>query len=94
MIRGYELTTRAFELVTRRFELVTRGFELVTCSFEFQLVLLNFQLVTRVLPYQYQEPLLILKKCKILLHTFSACNSLLVRYKIYSSDPRECLCSS
>ena len=40
-----------------------------------------------------QEPLLILKKCIVLLHTLSAYNSLLVRYKVYSSDPRECLCT-
>ena len=33
------------------------------------------------------------KKCIVLLHTLSACNSLLVRYKVYSSDPRECLCT-
>ena len=39
-----------------------------------------------------QEPLLILKKIIVLLHTFSAYNSLLVHYKVYSSDPRECLC--
>ena len=30
----------------------------------------------------------------IVLHTLSAYNSLLVRYKVYSSDPRECLCST
>ena len=41
-----------------------------------------------------QEPLLILKKCIVLLHTLSAYNSLLVRYKVYSTDPRECLCTS
>ena len=40
-----------------------------------------------------QEPLLILKKFIVLLHTLSAYNSLLVRYKVYSSDPRECLCT-
>ena len=40
-----------------------------------------------------QEPLLILKKFIVLLHTSSAYNSLLVRYKVYSSDPRECLCT-
>ena len=41
-----------------------------------------------------QEPLLILKKKIIfLLHTLSAYNSLLVRYKVYPSDPRECLCT-
>ena len=26
-------------------------------------------------------------------HTLSAYNSLLVRYKVYSSDPRECFCT-
>ena len=31
------------------------------------------------------------KKYIVLLHTLSAYNSLLVRYKVYSSDPRECL---
>ena len=40
-----------------------------------------------------QEPLLILKKIIVLLHTLSAYNSLLVRYEVYSSDPRECLCT-
>ena len=40
-----------------------------------------------------EEPLFILKKTIVLLHTLSAYNSLLVRYKIYSSDPRECLCT-
>ena len=40
-----------------------------------------------------QEPLLISKKFIVLLHTLSAYNSLLVRYKVYSSDPRECLCT-
>ena len=34
-----------------------------------------------------------IKKIIVLLHTLSACNSLLVRYKAYSSDPRECLCT-
>ena len=38
-----------------------------------------------------QEPFLILRKIIVLLHTLSAYNSLLVRYKVYSSDPRECL---
>ena len=41
-----------------------------------------------------QEPLLILKKFIVLLHTLSAYNSLLVHYKVYSSDLRECLCTS
>ena len=40
-----------------------------------------------------QEPLLIFKKSVILFHTLSAYNSLLVGCKIYSSDPRECLCT-
>ena len=40
-----------------------------------------------------QEPLLILKKFIVLLHTLSECNSLLVRCKVYSSNPRECLCT-
>ena len=40
-----------------------------------------------------QEPLLILKTFIVLLHTSSAYNSLLVRYKVYSSDPREYLCT-
>ena len=40
-----------------------------------------------------QEPLLISKKFIVLLHTLSAYNSLLVRYKVYSSDPRKCLCT-
>ena len=40
-----------------------------------------------------QEPLLILKEFIGLLHTLSAYNSLLVRYKVYLSDPRECLCT-
>ena len=41
-----------------------------------------------------QEPLLISKKFIVLLHTLSAYNSLLVRYKVYLYDPRECLCTS
>ena len=40
-----------------------------------------------------QEPLSILKKI-IVLHTLSAYNSLLVHYKVYSSDLRECFCTS
>ena len=40
-----------------------------------------------------QEHLLILKTFIVLLHTLSAYNSLLVRYKVYSSDTRECLCT-
>ena len=41
-----------------------------------------------------QEPLLISKKIIVLFHTLSAYNNLLVRYKVYSSDLRECLCTS
>ena len=40
-----------------------------------------------------QEPLLISKKFIVLLHTLSAYNNLLVRYKVYSSDPKEYLCT-
>ena len=40
-----------------------------------------------------QEPLLTLKEIIVLLHTLSAYSSLLVRYKVYSSDPRDCLCT-
>ena len=36
-----------------------------------------------------QEPLLISKKFIVILHTLSAYNSLLTRYKVYSPDPRE-----
>ena len=35
-----------------------------------------------------------IKKFIVLLHTLSAYNSLLVRYKVYSSDPREFLCTN
>ena len=41
-----------------------------------------------------QEPLLMSKRFIVLLHTLSAYNSLLVRYKVYSSDPREFLCTN
>ena len=41
-----------------------------------------------------QGPLLIPKKFIVLFHTLSAYNNLLVRYKVYSSDPKECLCTS
>ena len=34
-----------------------------------------------------------IKKFTAFLHTLSAYNSLLVRYKVYLSDPRECLCT-
>ena len=40
-----------------------------------------------------KEPLLILKRFIVLLHPLSGYNSLLVRYKVYSSDPRESLCT-
>ena len=40
------------------------------------------------------ELILILKKCIVLVHTISAYNILLVRYKVYSSDLKECLCTS
>ena len=40
-----------------------------------------------------EKPLLILKKFIVLVHTLSAHNSLLVRYKVHSSDPTECLCA-
>ena len=40
------------------------------------------------------EPLLISKIFIVILHTLSAYNSLLVLYKVYSSDPRKCLCKS
>ena len=42
----------------------------------------------------YQGTPLDIKKCIALLHTLSAYNSLLVRYKVYSSDPREFLCTN
>ena len=35
-----------------------------------------------------------IKKIIVLLHALSAYNNLLVRYKVYSSDSRECLCTS
>ena len=41
----------------------------------------------------FQGPLLISKKCIVLLHTVSTYKSLLVRFEVYSSDPRECLCT-
>ena len=39
--------------------------------------------------YNIQEPLLILKRFIVILHTLSAYNSLIIRYEVYSSDPRE-----
>ena len=41
-----------------------------------------------------QERFLMLKTFIVIPHTLSAYNSLLVRYKVYSSDTRECLCTS
>ena len=41
-----------------------------------------------------QEPFLISKKFMVFPHTLSAYNRLLVRFKVYSSDPRECFCTS
>ena len=38
-----------------------------------------------------QKPLLTSRKCIVLLHSLSASNSLLFRYKVFSSDPGECL---
>ena len=34
------------------------------------------------------------KRYIVLLHILSAYDSLLVRYKVYLADPRECLCAS
>ena len=45
-------------------------------------------LLTRI-----QEPLLILGNIIVLPHTLSAYNSLLVRYNVYSSNPREYFCT-
>ena len=44
--------------------------------------------------YLYSRTVMISKRYIVLLHTLSAYNSLLVRYKIYSTDPRECFCTS
>ena len=41
-----------------------------------------------ILHYMYLGTPLGIKKCIVLLHTLSAYNSLLVHYKVYSSDPR------
>ena len=41
-----------------------------------------------------QKPLLTSKKCIALLHTLSVYNTLLFRYKVYSSNPGECLCKN
>ena len=46
-----------------------------------------------ILHIRIQEPHLILKKIIVLLHTLSAYHSLLVRFKVNLSDPRECLCT-
>ena len=42
-----------------------------------------------ILSIYIREPRLILRKFIVLLHSISAYNSLLVRYKVYSSDLRE-----
>ena len=42
----------------------------------------------------YSETPLDIKKIIALLHTLSAFNNLLVCYKVYSSDPWGCLCTS
>ena len=42
----------------------------------------------------YSGTLLDIKKVIVLLHTLLAYNGLFFRYKVYSSDPRECLCTS
>ena len=42
----------------------------------------------------YSGTLLISKRYIALLHFLSAYNSLFVRYKVYSTDPRKCLCTS
>ena len=41
----------------------------------------------------YSGTALDIKKIMVLLHALSAYNNLLVCYKVYSSDPRECLCT-
>ena len=41
----------------------------------------------------YSGTSLDIKKFIVLLHTLSSYNSLLVRYEVYSSDPREYLCT-
>ena len=55
---------------------------------------INSVVSDKVLRVCIQEPLLISKKLIVHLHTLSAYNSLLVRCKVHSSDPRECLCTS
>ena len=42
----------------------------------------------------YSGTLFTSKRCIVLLHTLWAYNSLVVCYKFYSTDPRECLCTS
>ena len=42
----------------------------------------------------YSGTLLDIKKVIVLLHTLLAYNGLFFRYKVYLSDPRECLCTS
>ena len=47
-----------------------------------------------ILRRHIKEPLLILKQFIVLLHTLSAYNILLVRFKVYSSDTRKGLCTN
>ena len=44
--------------------------------------------------FVFRNPSWYQKKLIVLLHTLSAYDSLLVRCKVYSSDPRECFCTS
>ena len=41
----------------------------------------------------YSGTPLYLKKFIVLLFTLSAYNSVLLRYQVYTADPRECLCT-
>ena len=41
-----------------------------------------------------QKPLLKLNKIIVFFHILSAYNSSVVRYKVYSLDPKECLCTN
>ena len=60
------------------------------------IVLSNIIIVVsdKILRISIQEPILISKKFIVLLHTLSAFKNLLVCSKVYSSDPRECVCTS
>ena len=82
--------TYTFILTCCRLTLIYCPYFIAKC-----IVLSNISVVSdNILRICIQESLLILKKNIVLLHTLSAYNSLLVRYKVYSSDPRECLCTS